>query len=183
MSRGLTVAMLAQLGASSFKPIMFYEGLFNAGAVRLWTGLGPITWDAKSWVGAGTLLGVSGVTETADLRAESMTLSLSGMTPEVVALALTEAKLGLGGSIWFGVVDDAGAVVADPFMAFHGQLDVPSIRDDGQSATVSIRYENHLKALKVPKARRYTHEDMQIDTPGEMGCQYVHLLPDQNLNW
>jgi hypothetical protein len=37
--------------------------------------------------------------------------------------------------------------------------------------------------LQRPRERRYTHEDQQIDHPGDMGFEYVSQLQELNLAW
>jgi hypothetical protein len=181
MTRTLSPAYRAQLDEGTVRPIMFFEGVFAAGTVRLWTGVGEVTWNGVPWVGAGQLLGISTISETADLRASGMTVTLSGISSSVIALVLDQARLGLPGRVWFGFTDAAGVIVADPYLAFEGKLDVPSISDDGTQCTVSIAYENHLIDLERPRLFRWTHEQQQALHPGSMGFEYVAGLADKQI--
>lgn len=183
MSRDLTAGAITEVDAATLRPVIFYEGVFTGGTLRLWSGLGTITWNSQTWTGAGNLLGISGIGETADLRAEGVTLSLSGMPTALIAIALAQAQLGLAGSVWLGFLTAAGAVVADPYLAFAGKLDVPSIDDDGDTCTISVSYEHQLIDLERARIRRWTNDDQQIDHPGDRGFEYVASLPDQVLEW
>lgn len=183
MSRDLTGAVAAELAAATLRPVLFYEGEFSGGTLRLWTGVATISWNSQSWTGAGNLLGVSEIAETSGIQANGVTVSLSGMNTAVIAAALDQAQQGLTGRVWLGVMDAAGAVIADPFLAFEGRLDVPEISDNGDSCTVAISYESRLIDLERPRERRITHEDQQIDYPGDLGRQYVAELQDKALLW
>jgi hypothetical protein len=183
MARNLTSGMATEVAAAQLRPTIFYEGEFAGGFLRLWSGLGPIDWNGQTWTGAGNLMAVSPIVETADVRAAPMTCSLSGASPAILSLVLGQARQGKPGKVWFGGMDAAGAIIADPYLAFVGRLDVPQIEDTGETGTVTISYENRLIALERPRTRRWTHEDQQIDYPGDMALEYAASLQNQVLVW
>lgn len=403
MARDLSARLLAQVSAAALRPVLFYEGHFSTGVLRLWSGVGTKRWNGLDWTGAGHLLSVSEIEETAEIRAAGTTVSLSGMDPSIISAALAAARQGLPGTVWIGalvreawaslpgasgnylstlhqagfafasgtievvariaaadytpavfprivcqdtataatsswrllmstsgtlsldvsdgsnylgvastvslaslladgdaiwvkasvdfddgagnrvgrfatssdgltwtalgatvttagtvamnatslvcsigatnsgnvglftgqihyvevrdgidgpvvarfdpasdarlrdksftsttgevwtvhqsgspeatIAVDDGAVVADPFLAFEGRTDVPDIAKDGERCTVSIHYESRLIALERPRERRITHEDQQIDYPGDRGREYIAGLQDKVLVW
>lgn len=179
----LTAGMVTEVTAASLRPILFFEGEFDSGFVRLWTGYGSLEWDAKTWNGSGTLLAVSAVQNTADIRAAGVTVDLSGISSEVIALALAEAQQGKEGTIWLGMLAADGTVVADPVILFRGKLDVPAIEDGGETCRVAISYESRLIDLERPRARRYTPEDQATDYPDDKGFNEVAKLQDVKVVW
>lgn len=104
MARDLTAAMQAQAVAARVRPVLFYEGEFSTGFLRLWSGLGTISWDSKTWTGAGNLLAVSEITETTEVRAVGITCQLSGMPSSLISTALAAARHGLPGKVWLGLL-------------------------------------------------------------------------------
>jgi hypothetical protein len=183
MSRDLTAALTTEFTASSFRPILFFEGEFDGGFTRVWSGLGTIEWDSKSWTGVGYLGGISPIDESGDVRANGVAVSLSGIPSSLVSTALQSARQGLPGKIWIGALDSTGAVVADPYLAFHGRLDVPEIDDGGDTATITITYESRLIDLERPRERRYTAQDQRIDYSDDQGFDFVNSLQDKQLTW
>jgi hypothetical protein len=183
MARDLEAAVITELDAATLRPVIFYEGVFTGGTLRLWSGVGSIDWNSLTWVGAGNLLGISDISETADLRANGITLSLSGLPSATIAIALAQAQMGLAGSVWLGMMSAAGVVIADPYMAFKGKLDVPSIEDNGDTCVVSVSYEHQLIDLERPRIRRWTHDDAQIDYAGELGFQFMTQLQNQSIEF
>jgi len=183
MSRDLTAGALTETAAAALRPVVFYEGEYVSGTLRLWSGVGSIDWNGHTWTGAGSLLGIAEVTETADLKAAGWSVSLSGVSTALIAVAMAEAQLGQDGLMWFGFIDAAGAVVVDPYLAFQGRLDVPVIEDGGETCTIAIQYESRLVDLERPRLRRWTAEDAKIDYPDEAGFDYVPGLPQQVLRW
>lgn len=183
MSRDLTASLLAQITAGSLKPVVFFEGEFSTGFIRVWSGIGDITWDAKTWSGVGYLGQISPITESSDIVARGVSVSLSGIPASLISAVYTEARQGKPGKIWLGALDDNNAVIADPFLSFSGRLDVPTDEDDGETAKISISYESRLVDLERPRERRYTTEDQAIDYGTDKGFEFVPGLQDAQFVW
>lgn len=181
--RALTTAAAAAANAAAVVPCIFYEGVYSSGTLRLWSGLGDYTWNSLTWTGAGNLLSISAITENSDVTAQNFTVSLSGPASALLSIALGDARQGLAGRIWLGFFDAAGALIVDPFKAFEGRLDVPTIVDEGEQATITVAYESRLIDLERSRARRYTDEDQQNDYPGDLGFEYVPMIQDAKIPW
>jgi hypothetical protein len=183
MTRDLTSGLLTEVTAQVMQPCILFEGEFEGGTVRLWSGLGDLTWNSVIWTGAGNLLGVSAVEETTAVVANGITVSLSGIPVEWRSAAIDGARQGKPGRVWFGALDAAGALVADPYMLFAGRLDVPEITFGGETFAITITYESRLIDLTRPREWRYTHESQQILFPGDKGLEYVTTIQDKAVAW
>jgi hypothetical protein len=183
MSRDITPAVATALNASELQPAIFFEGEFPSGAVRIWTGVGPIDWDGKTWTGVGVLLGLGALEETSDVVASGTTVSLSGVPLDLVSLAINEARQGQAGRIWLALLSEDRAIIADPVQAFTGRLDVPEIAQDGQSCRITISYESRLIDLSTARNWRYTHESQQVLHPGDRGFAHVTAIQDREITW
>lgn len=190
MARDLTSGLLAELQASKLSPILFWEGEFvTIGSpqiteyVRLWTGFGNISWDSKTWIGAGNLLAITPLEETSEIQATGFSVTLSGMPSANISTALQACQQGRPGKIWLGTMNTAGAVIADPYLARQGRMDVPVIEDSGETCTITLKYEDRLVNLERPRERRYTNEDQAIDYPADKGFDQVAALQDAQDVW
>lgn len=183
--RSLTAAMLAAIQAGTVRPVLFYQGQFSGGTLRLWSGLGSITWNSLSWTGAGELLGVSPVQESGDLSALNFTVSLTGSLSSILSVALGEMKAATGfpGKVWLGAFDSGGSLLADPFLCFSGRLDDGGIVDGADVCTISVAYESRLIDLERPRIRRYTDEDQKRDYAADQGFGLVTALQDAQIPW
>lgn len=185
--RGLTAAMLSAIAAATVRPALFYEGEFVSGGLpaflRLWTGVGDIAWGGYTWTGGGQMLAITPIEETTDLRAVGFSVTLSGMPSALISIALQNVRQGKPGKLWLGLFDAAEALLADPYPLRRGRFDVAPIEDDGETCTISASYEDRLIDLDRPRDRRYTHEDQQLDYPGDLGFQYVPSLQDMDIPW
>lgn len=161
------------------------------GYVRMWTGVGDKEWDStgssppspQTWVGAGHLGDISPITETSDIRAEGVRLSLSGIPSTLVTAALDSVRVGLPAKIWFGALDASEAVIADPFLAFSGRVDVVALELGGETATITINCESDLIRLQIANETRCTHSDQQREFPGDQGFSWVEAIQDIQLHW
>jgi len=183
MSRDLTPAFAAALAGRDLRPVILFEGMFASGVVRFWSGLGAIDWNGQTWTGAGMLLGLGAIEETGEVVAGGTTVSLSGVPADLVQAAIGEARQGLPGRVWLGLLDAAHQLIADPVLAFAGRLDVPEITDDGAACRISISYESRLIDLNAPRSWRYTHESQQVLHPGDKGFAYVTVIQDKDVPW
>lgn len=183
MARDLTAAMQAEVVKTALTPILFYEGEFSGGTVRFWTGFGTIVWNGQSWLGAGQLGKISAIQEAKEVSATGITVSLSGIPSSLIATALSQARQGKPGKIWFGCLNSSGAVIADPFQIFEGRLDVPEIRDGPDSAEIIISYESELVDLERPNETRYTSEDQKIIHPTDKGFDFVPAVQEWDGKW
>src|SRR3990167_3723798 len=182
--RNFTAAMDAAIVAGTVRPALFYEGEFASSQfLRLWTGVGQIDWDGHTWTGGGHLLVITPLEERRDVKAIVFTVSVSGMPSANISLALASVRQNKPGNLWLGLFNAAGALIADPYQPRNGRFDVAGIDDDGQTCTIAAQYEDRLVDLDRARERRYTHEDQQIDWPGDLGFEYVESLQDMQLLW
>ena len=90
MNRGLTSTYRALARSRLLSPAVLVEGFFDSGTLRLWSGAGNLVAGGQTYTGAGDLLSVSSSAETQNVRANGITVGLSGVSSTVVSLALNE---------------------------------------------------------------------------------------------
>jgi hypothetical protein len=184
-TRDLTSGMATAVQAGTVYPALLYEGEFDDGAggsafLRLWSGLGVLSWNALSWTGAGNLIGVNGIAESTELRANAFEVWLSGVSSAIVATALTAARKNRSGKLWLALFADGNSrtPLADPYLLKRGRFDTIPIDDSGDTAKITARYEDRLATLSIPRERRYTNADQQLRAPGDGGFRYQESLQD-----
>lgn len=92
--RSVSLGFAAAVEADVVAPAILVEGLFDSGAVRLWSGIGELTWNGHTWTGAGNLLAIGTIAEKGSVEAIGTTVTLSGIPSELVSLALAEPYQG-----------------------------------------------------------------------------------------
>jgi|TARA_Y100000114_G_scaffold63856_1_gene58502 hypothetical protein len=183
MSRDITSALNTEFNTNSIKP--FYAILldFATDPIRLWTGLGDISFGGESYVGGANILAIQTAKETGQIQANGATITLSGIPTDLISVALNINYQSRNAEIYFGALDANNAVIADPYIIFKGFMDTMSISDDGLTATIIINIENRLIRLENSKIRRFTSEDQKIDFPDDLGLDFIADLQDKELVW
>ena len=64
MTRDLSPSMLTGIAQTDVRPILLFEGQFDGGFVRFWTGENTISWNGNDWIGAGQLIGSASASAT-----------------------------------------------------------------------------------------------------------------------
>lgn len=185
-TRDLTSGMVTAVQAGNIYPALLYEGEFVDGAgapafVRLWTGLGPLSWDSKTWLGAGNAMGFSESRESTGLRANAFDVWLNGASDSLRATALTSFRKNRSGKIWLALFTAGNFTtpILDPYLLKRGRSDTNPIDDSGPESKITVRYEDRLAALGISRERRYTSADQALRDPADKGFEYVEGLQDE----
>lgn len=183
MARDITTDVATASTAVQVEPVIFCYLDWPSAAVRLWTGTGPKTWDSQTWLGTGLMGAVSPIEESTDGSATGISLTLTGIPSDLVSTILNDDYQGRTATLWLGFLDSSGSVIADPVQIFSGKMDVASIDDEGETGTITLTVESELVDFLRSRERRYTHEDQQIDYPGDLGFEFVSGLQDKSVSW
>lgn len=183
MSRQLTTAMRKEVTAELVRPITLVQCAFDSGNLNLWSGIGNLTVDSVEYVGAGTLLQIGEIAESAELQANGLTVALSGITEPLISKARDEDYQGRELKVLLGAIDSEGDVTADPIVVFSGFMDTMVINDGAETATIQVSVENRLIEFERTRARRYTAEDQKIDYPDDKGLEFVAEMAEKEIVW
>ncbi|MBI2235347.1 MAG: hypothetical protein HYU60_00045 [Magnetospirillum sp.] len=181
MSRALDPAVEAATLAPVVYPALLVKLGSGDGDVLAWSGYGDLAWSGMTFKGVGYLGGISQVAETADLQANGLSFSLTGVPSELLAYAINSARQGLPAMVWFAALNEAGQLVGEPYQLWSGLTDVPEIDENPDNPTISISAENRLVDLERPRERRYTPEDQKLDDPTDKGFDFVAGLQDREV--
>lgn len=183
MARSLESAMSTAVAADLVRPIFLCQLAFPSGNVNLWSGIGDLTVDSVDYVGAGTLLGVSDISESSDVQANGIRVSLSGIASSIITKARDEDYQGRELKILLGAMDSSNSVIDDPVVVFSGFMDTMTINDAGETAVISVTAENRLIEFEKTRVRRYTAEDQKIDYPNDKGLEFVAEMAEKEIIW
>lgn len=178
MSRVVPSSILTALGQSNVELFYAIEFDFDSAPLRFWTGLGNKTINGNTYLGAGTLISISGLEEVADLSAKSVTVGLSGVPVEVVSLAMQEPYQYRKCRIYFGVVGSDDVVEV-----FSGITNQMTIEDSADSAVITVTGESKLIQLEKASNRRYTSESHKSRYPSDTFFDYVTAIQDAEILW
>ncbi len=171
----------SEFNQDTLSPLLAIDLSFDSGAVRLWNGYSDLEIDGETYIGSGNLLQISDIEETGEIAARGVTMTLSGLDPAIISIALQENYQNRTAKIYLGAITPAGDVQS--YQVFGGRLDVMSIEESAETATIAVTAENRLIDLERPRTRRFTSEDQKSLFPGDLGLDYVNDLQDKTLDW
>ena len=183
MPRSMTLAMASALAQPVLRPAIFVQINFLTGPVYIWSGLGSISWNSQTWLGVGTLGGISMVEDGATVQPRSVTLTLSGIDPSTLAGALQESCQELPLTIWLGLFDSSGNLIPSPVVIWSGLSDQPTIEVSGDSAIISLNGESRLLEMNVSRELFYTQDQQALDHPGDQAFNWVNSIQELQLMW
>lgn len=184
MARDATVATANAAAAQHVRPFLLVELDFASGIVYLNNTDRTLTWNGHDYLGAGNLGKINLNDETAELQANGISMQLTGIPGDFIALALDEDYQGRRCSIYIGFLNDSYAVIADPALEFQGRMDQMAI-ELGDMGTVTLTAENRLADWERPRTRFYTDDDQKSEFPGDRGFEFVTatVANARNLTW
>ena len=183
MSRSLTSGMQTAVTADLVRPITLVQCAFDSGNLNLWSGIGDLTVDSVDYVGAGSLLSIGEITESSELSANGITVTLSGVTSPLITKARDEDYQGRELKVLLGAMDASNGVISDPVVIFSGFMDVMTINESGETATIQVTVENRLIEFEKTRIRRYTAEDQKIEYPNDKGLEFVAEMAEKEIVW
>lgn len=161
-------------------PILLAKINTSGGDVRVWTGIGDLTYDSETYVGTGTIGGVTELQEKTDLSANGLGFTLSGVPSDMISTALSEVEQGRVCTLWLALLNTSTeALINNPYELFSGFTDVTVISESGDTSSIVINAENRMISLERTKVRRYTDEDQQSEHSGDQGFEFVPGLQDK----
>ena len=63
---------------------------FDSEVIRVWNGIDNLALDGNTYLGAGTLLGISDIEDDSELSSKGLSISLAGMDENIINLALSQ---------------------------------------------------------------------------------------------
>jgi hypothetical protein len=157
--------------------------VFDSSVLNIWSGIGDLAFGGNTYTGTGDLLSISEITETADIQATGIKVSLTGIKTSFIAIAKDQDYQGRVLNVSLGAFDASGSLIADPVIVFSGFMDTMTISESGQYSTITVSVENKLISFERSKVRRYTAEDQKIDHPTDKGFEFVTAIVQKQIIW
>ena len=164
--------------------VTFVDLDFSSGHLYVHTASGTITWGGHDWLGVGKLGSVDQVKEDAELRPNSIRLTLSGVDSALINTAMTEDYHGRAVSIYVGLVSlTTGALVATPETVFRGLMDYMSVELGKNAGSIVVNCESELARWQRPRGLLSTHESQQIIYAGDRFFDMIPVIQSRVINW
>lgn len=182
MPRDLSPFALEASKAQVVRPVLLARMDFASGLVRVTDAPADISVSGETYLGLGRLGSVSAVQEGTELQAYALQLTLSGIPPELISLALLDSYQGRDVRLFLLLLDDAHQPAGSPLLLFRGRMDTLDIAL-GDQATISLTAQNRLADWERPRLSRYTHEDQKVAYPDDKGFEFIAQMAEKTIYW
>lgn len=179
MSR-LGTANQAQAQASHRREIAMAKIEFST-PVYVHSGMGNVTYDGNTYLGVGSY-GSSDVSESENLGPAPIRLQLSAVDTALVTEALDSGNFGDAVTLYVGYLDDAGALIADPWIAAKGTLD-HMVFTRGDDNVITLVAQNELASLDTIAGDKFSTEDQEEKFTGDVGLEFATDQNFSTLRW
>jgi len=180
---GITTPIANRLADSHQSIFLALKAEFDTEDILVWTGNDDLVINSETYIGAGTLLTISGVEEGREVRSEGISISLSGMDKTVLSYALTENYQNRPISLFLGFLMGGSNEVAGTITIFKGRMTNLTVNDTTQGATINVDAESRLVDLERPSNFRYTAESQEFLFSGDTGFNRMQQLIDKQVTW
>jgi hypothetical protein len=181
LSRSLSTLIQTSIESDQLYVFWTVDLLFDSpNDIYMWSGLGNLELNGKTYVGVGDLLQISELRESSDIAAYGATLTLSGIPSDMVNLAIAEPYQGRKAIVKFGVISEGSYSTA---ATYTGEMDQMSISYTPETVSISLDVESRLVDLQRARIRRYTDADQQARFEGDIAFSFVTRLQNESLEW
>ena len=186
MARSLHSDTIAEVQTDSVIPYFMALVETGNGDVAVWSGIGDIVSSVSgssiTYIGVGEFAMISPMKESQDLAARGINLSLSGIPSALLSILLGDVEQGRSVSVFMGFFNESTrTTINNEFELFNGIVDIPTVAESGDTATIAISAENRLIDLGKVRVRRYTQEDEARDDVTDLGFEFVPSLQDKEI--
>lgn len=151
---------------------------FLSGTKRVWTGFSRLqTLDGQIWDGLGELVSIEGLSAAMNGSATAGSLGLSGVSPEVLASAISEDNeefMQRPVSIFLQVFKDRKLFGAPCPIALRIMTSM-EISQTGDTRSITLNHESPYIGRNNPANGWYSDRDQQNRYPGDKFCERVFM--------
>lgn len=181
--RGLPAEYETALGSGFWRPVVFVSIELPVSTIRVHSYVGDIVWGSQTWTGVGTFGGIDVIEEGEQVSPYALTMTMTGidttLAPEAIAGELDQAPV----TIYFGMLDEGAALLADPIEWWSGIADATDIVASRENGAISITCESNLANFTRINGALFSAEDLRAEYPGDTFFTYLPNMQDIVIEW
>jgi hypothetical protein len=130
-----------------------------------------IAWDGNVYLGGRQ----GGIEQIKDQGGEvvGLTFTLAGVPTALIAVALSEAVQGRRATVSMAIMEPVNQQIADVIELWTGSLDQMPIKEEGETATITVTAEHRGITYARPKGALYSDAVQQAMYPGDRCLEFL----------
>lgn len=145
----------------------------------------PYNWDynGQTYEGIGGLGTISGIREEGEIAAGRISLTLSGVDPTKLFIALNTPYQGREGRVFLAMINqNTGKLIEDATLLAAGLIDTMPI-SIAKESSITVNLTTILAKWEKANERRYTLEDQKRFFPKDTGLRFVPQMAQKAIVW
>lgn len=191
MSKTIHSAVQASIDSGEFVGVILAKLHFNT--IRRYTNAyQAIYWDESGggdvkYEGLGNLAGLSVISETNELAAQTLQLTLSGIPNSTITDIFSNEYIGKPAYLWYATLNKNTYAVEGgqngPVLIFAGSMDYGNI-EFGDTATITLNITSRLADWERSRGGRFNlaYQQQHVDAD-DTGFRYVQALQHKPVSW
>ena len=148
--------------------IFFVEANFNAGDIRLHTGIGDKRLNGNLYKGVGEIMRIGQVSEEHGTNPNRQSVQMLFKDNSVFADLMNNDPVGRSCTIYLGIYDVETQQLKESITVYQGDMDKPTIKDMGSHFQVTIPLTNFFEIWsKAVTNSNWSHESHIVEHPGD----------------
>ena len=180
MTRNLSQAASDHVAAQEIPFAVLLELDFDTDPVNVWSGVGDLVWDGKTWTGTGAMGSLSSVSEATDLTDTVIKATLShldaAIMPDLVSEVIEMDPVGRSYTIYLAFFN-ADNTIKDTILLSAGLIDSISLTG-GLVGSISIDLVSEAGQMARTLFYRMDDQHQQQLFPGDRGFEFVACLEE-----
>lgn len=174
-------AIIEEMNRDNPRLVIAVEILYKTAPVRAHTGFGDIVIDGQTYIGVGQLGEIGVSPQTSNNGPSTMSLSMSGLDPTLVAGTLNERAQGSKVKVMVCSLDDDMRVTGAA-ITFSGRVSTQRFAY-GKEMTVEVEVVDRLADWQRKGSLRFDNESHQSIHPGDEFFVYTAQMAEKPIYW
>jgi len=132
-----------------------------------------ISYDSKTFTPSSHLIAVDDAQETAGVKVNSMSITVSSVEQSFMSLFLTSDYINKQVLIQKAVLDDNNAIIGEPINFFDGRIVGFEASDSDSSSEITVEIASHWSDFDKIQNRRTNSNSQNFYYPNDKGFDYA----------
>jgi hypothetical protein len=151
--------------------------------VRLWGGIGLISWGGATWRGVGSLASLDDVETISTSAVQAMSFALSGVDPETAQILDADVK-GRKALVYLAALREDMSIVPNPILLAEATLDTQTLQISKEGvATIALVGYCGLSTMQEASSVMWSQEEQHRRFPGDSGLDLMATVASKSVQW
>lgn len=179
--RTIHASTLTALQSDSFNFATLIEFDFDT-PVRITDWARSISYGGNTYSSSVHLIDYGTFNESAELRINSVTVTLSAVEQTYVSLFLSQNYMDTRTRIWRAALDASDTVIGTPILVYDGRIAGYTITDTETDSTIAVDVASHWKDFELTNGRKTNHNVQQLHFSGDQGFEFA-AVTQKDIKW